>query len=700
MLRPFGKPTPLDRLVLLVIMLVAIGLRAEYLLQIEHTLDHAWPVMQALETLDRGIWPLVGQGTSVLFASGPVTGYLYLPFIALTRSPLGAYLLVIALNTLGVLLTYRASRVLVGPRWALIAAGLMAVNPWVIEYSRTSWVQSLLPFFVPAVAWLLWPVLLGQSRRPVRRLALALTMLALLCLSYLLAFVLVIPVGLLLFIFRARVPRRGLAIGGTVFVVLSALYGLGLLGQWETVQARLGEFSSGPAMVSAEAWDHAVRLVSGGDYELVRGQQAPAGDSAPRHDLSRLAHLVILAAMLGGIGLAAWAVVGRHGDDNPAVGLGGVLRRFAPVDAHTRQAAIIALAWFLLPVLLMTYVSQMVHPFYQLLGLPAGFVLAAWGLGMVLRPQTRPGAILLAALAVPLAVLMGLNSARYYQETAALPGAHGLTALSLEYGLPLGAAIRDAMPENPVDGVAFVDLEGWLLNSLAGRWFPTMREARAAEFNIIPQGGGVYVAAHDPALAIPAGEPRRVAPLGSTEAARFSLPDGWLITVDAFAPDAAVLCTVDNPEPLREGEGYQARVNVPGEQGIALRAYDLRVDETARWTLTTLWRVEARSDVINQRLFGAFAHLFDADSTRVAIIDGADVPGHEWRVGDCHVHRMTFFLPEDGPPPFTLRVGQFDAINHENVIFRLPPDSVDGDYSPLFTLEPSIRPPDGGGQAG
>lgn len=692
-LRPFGRAAALDRLALLVIMLVAIWLRAEYLLQIEHNTDHAWPIMQALETLDRGIWPLVGQGTSVLFASGPVTGYLFLPVVALTRSPLGAYLVAIALNTLGVLLTYRASRTLVGPRWALIAAGLMAVNPWVIEYSRTSWVQSLLPFFVPAVAWLLWPVLLGQSRRPVRRTALALTVLALACLSYLLACALLIPVGLLLLIFRERVPRRGLAIGGTVFVILSALYGLGLAGQWETVQARIGEFSSGPAAVSSEAWDHAVRLVSGADYEAARGQDAPTADSALRRDLSRLAHLAILAALLAGIALAGWASVGRDGADRPSTGLSGLLRCLAPVDGHTRAAAIIALSWFLLPVLLMTYVSQMVHPFYQLLTLPAGFVLAAWGLGMIFRPETRRGALLLTALAVPFAVLMGLNSARYYQETAALPGAHGLTALSLEYGLPLGAAIREALPTNPADGVAFVDLEGWLLNSFAGQWFPTMREARAAEFNIIPAGGGVYVAAHDPGTDNSLQNP----PLGSEESARLVLPDGWQITVDAFPPGAADLCTVDNTEPLLPDGDFHGRVDAPGEQGIALRAYDLRVDETGLWTLTTLWRVEARSDVINERLFGAFAHLFDANSARMAIVDGAEVPGHEWRVGDCHVHRMTFVLPEDGRPPFTLRVGQFDAIHHENVIFRLPPDSVDGDYSPLFTLAPSLTRVEAGG---
>ena len=102
----------------------------------------------------------------MLFANPALTGYLYLPFVALSRSPLGAYLLIISLNSAAVLLAYRAVRSLLGAFPALVAAALMAVNPWVIEYSRDTWVQSLLPFFTCAIAWLLWPVLLGSSRSP------------------------------------------------------------------------------------------------------------------------------------------------------------------------------------------------------------------------------------------------------------------------------------------------------------------------------------------------------------------------------------------------------------------------------------------------------------------------------------------------------------------------------------------------------
>ncbi|MBN1963997.1 MAG: hypothetical protein JW910_05090 [Anaerolineae bacterium] len=675
---------------LLMIMLIAVFLRAEYLLQIEHNTDHAWPVTQALETLDRGIWPLVGQGTSVLFASPPLTGYLYLPVVAITRSPLGVYVFVIALNTLAVLLAYRAVKTLLGWRPALIAALLLAVNPWVVEYSRTSWVQSLVPFFATATAWLLWPVLLGQSRRPVRRTTLALIMLTGLAQTYLLGFALVLPVALLIVIFRRRVPVRGLLIGGAVFVLALALYGAGLLAQWDTVQTRLNDFSSGEARLTDEAISHAVRLVTGDGYALARGTDAPMADSALRHDLSQIAHMGLVLALVVGIVRAGWEMVmavARRGINSPAangkkstkvdsdraaavgseftsVGLSVSAWEFMP---GRRDAALIALVWFALPVVMMSYVGQPVHPFYQLIGLPAGYVLAAWGLSPTVRLPRPIRVALILLVALPFSILMGLNSARYYQETAAIPGAHGLSALSLEYGLPVGAAVWEALP---ADGVGyFAEEQGWILNSFSGRAFPVWHETRAPAFSIIPAGGGVYVAAHE------ATAPAFAPPTGAQRAASFTTPDGLLLTIDAFPPEAAARCATED-----------GAFDVPSEQGLTLHAAWLAPTEGG-YTLTTLWRVDGRPAEADHWLFAPFAHLFDAAGQRVGVISGEAVPGYEWRIGDCHVHQMWLALPPDAAGPFTLQIGQYDAIRAENAIFVLP----DGEYTPLYALPDQLE---------
>ena len=631
------------RNLLVLIMLLAAFLRAEYLLQIEHNVDHAYPIWQALQTLDRGSFPLTGEGTSVLFANPPLTGYLFLPVVALTRSPLGVYVLVIALNTLGVLLAYRSARLIVGETLALIAAFLMAVNPWVIEYSRTSWVQSLLPFLVPALTYALWSVLLGKAAHPGRRLLIAFVILTVLAQTYLLDFMLVIPVGLLIVVFWRRIPKRALVAGVTLFALAAAIYGAGLLAQRAAVEQRLSSFSSSAPHLSSEALGHALRLVTGSDYAIARGTLAPIRDSALRENLSNGAQVALLVILVVGIGRAVGQVIG----------------------GAQRERAVIVLVWFALPIILMSYVTQVVHPFYQLPGIPAGYVLAAWGFGVLLRPITRlsspqaAGAVA-AALLIPFGVLMGINSARYYQDTAATPGIDGLSALPLDYGLKLGEAIRDRLP-----ATVYSDVDEWDLSSFSGETLDFVRDARAPAFNFIPPNGGLYVAAYP-------SEPV-TDPLGVDQAVKLHLPDGTLLVVDHLSQSA------DRP--------ITQNLNIPGDQGITLASYRLG-HAGDQWTLTTYWRIDARVDQIDTRLFAPFAHIFDADGKRVLIVDGQSVPGYEWRVGDLHAHRMNFALPTDGVAPYSISVGQYDALHNQNVIFVLP----SGEYTPLIPLPDQLRP--------
>jgi 4-amino-4-deoxy-L-arabinose transferase-like glycosyltransferase len=636
-----------EKFILWAVMLAAALLRVQYFLQIEHNIDHAYPIWQALQTLEHGVWPLAGQSTSVLFDNPALTGYLYLPLIALTRSPLSAYILIIALNTLAVLLAFRAVRTLLGVRPALVAAALMAVNPWVIEYSRSAWVQSLLPFFACAIAWLLWPVLLWRSRNPLRRTILALLILTLMTQTYLLAFMMVIPVGALLLIFWRRVSMRAVIIGGAVFLLVSAFYGLALWSQRDAVEQRLDNFSSRPAQLRSEAWDHAVRLVSGSDYALARGQNAPAGDWAFRQSLSQIAHYGILAALVLGLARAIFAIwLGRSA--------------VSPLQIRQHDVAIILFVWFGLPVLLMSYVGQPIHPFYQLLGLPAGYALAAWGMTTIFRPDTRIGGAILVALGLSVGLLMGINSARYYQETAATPGIDGTGALPLEWGLRLGRAITDHLPSG---GVVYADEAQWTFNSFAGTTFPVIRDARAPIFIIIPHGGGLYIAPHTP------GSDLSIIPILATRAETLTLPDGVTITIDVYPPNAADSLEISHP------------LEHPSEQGITLLGYDLEKRETV-YIVTTYWRVDAVSGETAGWLFAPFAHIFDESGTRVQIIDGALVPGSEWRIGDIHVHRMIIDLPSTGT--FSASIGQYDSVVGRNVIFS-------PGYEPLISLPSTLE---------
>ncbi len=608
-----------ERLMLWCILLIAAWLRTHLVLQIEHNVDHAYPVWQALLTLERGQFPLLGQNTSLLFPNPPLTGYLFLPLVALVRLPLAPYLLTIPLNVLGVLLAYRALRVLIGRQGALIGAFLMAVNPWVIEYSRTSWVQSLLPFLMCALTWALFPVLVGKAKHPARRTILAGGILAALANTYLLAYIVVLPVTALVVIFRRRFAWKSVLIGAAIVGAAGAVYFAAVIARGNSF-AQLQTSVTQTAHISDEAWSHALRLITGKDYAAARGSQAPIQDGDLRQSLSEAAHMVITAVTLAGIGVGAVRVI-RQRD----------------------SAALILLLWFLLPVALMTYVGLPVHPFYQLVTLPAGYGIFALGLLAVLKGIERINAPIslwawrasVTALAA-FGVLMSINSVRYYQETAVIPAAHGLTALPLSAGLEIGAELRAAAR----DGVVYSELDNpYILSSFAGM--------------LIEHGQ------YSPHL------------YGAARAWRLRIGDDLRVvdyTLERL-PDSLASANV-------------TAVNVPSDIGISLIGYaadqsdnGLRVD--------TYWRVDARLEGVDGWTFGGFAHIFDVNGGRIAVLDDGVMPGSAWRVGD--IHRYTFTLTEIDAAalPVSVAVGMYDPNRQVTAVFVMP----DGEYTQLVTLD-------------
>ena len=659
--------------ILLVIMLVAVFLRARLFLQIEHNIDHAYPVWQALTTLDRGVFPLVGQQTSVLFANPPLTGYLFLPLVALIRSALAPYVLVIPLNTLGVLLTYRALRRLIGTDGALIGAALMAVNPWVIEYSRTSWVQSLLPFLVPTLFYALVPVLLGIAKHPARRVMIAFAILTVLAHTYLLGYIMLIPVGVLLVIFRKRIKWRAVAVGVLIFGLTAGLYGIGLLGQRDQTAARVENFASEPPRLSAEAWTHAVRLVTGADYELARGTQAPIQDSASRHELSLISHYVLYAALLIGLVIAAYSVIRRRD-----------------------ERMMILLIWFGVPIVLMSYVGQVIHPFYQLFGIPAGYGLVGLTVVSVIRfadeklktqrkdakAQRRNVGWLSLIVAVLLAahsVLMAINSSRYYEETARIPGAHGLTALSLEWGMRLGDNIRELLPPN---GTVYSDLDApYILSSFAGQVLDYVSYPPYAQVNsyvqIFPVNGGVKVYSFTPESEVSSYR------FGDVGRRRILLPDAVSVAIE-YVEDSEfavhLLPTINIASVMGDS---------PTDQGLLLFGYNLhRNPDEDNYFFWTVWRVLEHTQEIERRDFQLFVHFFDSQGNRIAVLDMQAIPTSLWRVGDIHVYWMEIPVQFDAISPTEIGFGLYDPNAQINAIFVTP----EGEYTPIIMLPEQWTP--------
>ncbi|MCZ7538362.1 MAG: hypothetical protein M5U29_00230 [Anaerolineae bacterium] len=625
-----------ERLALLAILLVGAWLRFQHMGSIEVNIDQVYPIWQALHTLDAGQFPLTGQGTSVLFDNPPLTGYFYLPVVALTRQALAVYVLTIALNTLAVWLAYRGLRWLLGTRAALVGAALFAANPWIIEDSRRTWVQALAPFFVALVFWALAPVLTGQTRHPARRTLVALIGLALFAHTYLLAYALIAPVGLLILVHRRRVPRRALAAGVAVFAALLALYAAGLLSNWERTTSRAESFAEGGARLSDEALSHALRLVSGGGYADVRGANAPADDAALRQDLSAAIHAVwtALIALGAGAALRAW--------------------RRSP-DAQQRDGALILLVWFALPVLLMSYVSRAVHPFYLLLTVPAGHGLAAYALRPLL--SRRAGLLIVGVLVVVSSALNGLSAVRFAQNTAAHPDEDLPGTLPLAELTALGERIRAAREP----GMAVLaPMDEWTAEVMAGRAIRAEHLSELERALIVPPGGALIVTVQR------AGEPASPPPLYAEPVGEpLLLADGAIIRLWAVTPDRLLIA---HP------------AAIPSDVGVRFAGWTLsgELAPGATVALDLFWRVEALHPDRGIWMFAPFAHLYDGDGARLAVADGALIPALDWAPGDLLAYRLTVSVPADAAGPFALRAGLFDGVRARddgtpgiNAIFRL-----------------------------
>ncbi len=613
-----------SQLSLFSILLIAAALRLHNLGAIEHNVDHAYPIWQALSTLEQGSLPLIGQGTSVLFANPALTGYLYIPALLVARSPYAPYLLVIALNTLAIWFAYRAMRRLWDDSAALIGAFLLAVSPWVIEYSRTTWVQALLPFFACLTFALFTPVWLGQARRPQRRFWLGCVALAAMTQTYLLAFAALIPVGLLSLIFRRRIGWHGLLIGTVIILIPTAIYGMGLLSDSTQTFGRLRGFTQGTAALSPEALNHALRLVTGRDYAAARGLDAPIQDAVLRFQLSEVAHWLLTLALLGG------AVI--------------MLRR-----GHS--AAVITLIWGALPPLMMSYVSQAVHPFYLLLTLPALHLLAGVGLAAAAR-QIRWQTAGKAALALCLAafgVLCVLNVLRYAEESLATPSIDGLTALPLAEGVPMAQQFLSA--ERIGAATVFADIDGWILNSLAGRLFEVDRDVNISETLYYTQNGGVY-------LLFGGADQTQPVPSASRISETYTFADGGMV-VASFMPNAAFIAPT---------------AMLTSDKGITLISAEIigALSAGQRATVQLAFRVDELLPERANWLFTPFVHVYNGDGRRILIADGAVTPGWAWRLGDVQQKRVQLLVPEDASGALRVEVGLYDGVRGEAALFELP----------------------------
>lgn len=609
------------------------------------THDLAWQGWEAARIVN-GVYPLLGQPSSVFLDNPPLMGYIQAIPLFFWRSPWSIFIFITLLNTLAIPFVYAAVEPLFGRRAAVFSAVLFAINPWIAHFSRFTWTQGLLPFFLAVMFWG-WVPLCSPEPPPSQpgfhwRFFAGWLALTGLCMTYVLSLAMLAPAGLLLLLFWRRLPQRSLAAGVAVLALALGVYGWGVIDKLDQNSGKFFDFlnRAGERTGAAETGDetgqilnftddalkHALRFVTGRDYV---GQDFGGLDvegALPVPIVSQLARWVLTAAFL--------------------IGLGQLL--FEGVS-NGRPAGWLLLIWFFVPVGLMMVLpaSVFVHPHYLLFTLPAGSVIAAVGLDRCVRSTAasvwQPVSLWLVgifflAVGGQFALSLGQSS----QAAQAHPLARGLDSLPLSAAAAVGDDIRAfyAGAAGPIPQRVHVAANHQIVSAMSGMWLESTQELQPPVWTLFPASGSMLsvVATHQ-------------IPLDVAPAAVIEQADGMSILLL-------------EPEPL---EAPQNAVEVESEAGLTFlghSAADFGADELL---VTTYWRVDVLHAARSEWFVSPFVHVIDGEGQTVVNVGPHGRWGYLWRVGDVYVSTVAVERPAAAAK---LGIGLFDPISGRTFLLR------------------------------
>lgn len=379
--------------------------------------DHAVRTL-ALEIARDGKFP-TGVLSSVGIANGPSAPFvLALPTLLSTEhQPLSVY--VGLLNVAAIPVSYLLGRDLFGQRAGLLAAALIAVNPWLVAYGRRLWLNA---FIGPAAVLFLWAFHRACVSSSLRAWALAGAAVSLSAQIHLSSLPnLAAFASVLAFASRGTTPSRravrpadsephGRAALPLHRIALGGLVALLLLGPWIvlSLQPDLNRFDWDTARteaqeVGANSLERATIVMTGVAYQTVTGQGARIIDATA-------APFVLIDVLARGLAIAGWlllcTLVWREGRSNPAL-------------AATCLAMAIMVA---IPIVALARPSQAgqlpyLYPYYFLNLIPPlvlGAVAFAETLSRLVRHLGTPLVILIAAAHLVLAIPYFLTQEEYW----------------------------------------------------------------------------------------------------------------------------------------------------------------------------------------------------------------------------------------------------------------------------------------------
>jgi 4-amino-4-deoxy-L-arabinose transferase-like glycosyltransferase len=145
--------------------LVFLGDEGRDVLVMKHIIEGFQAFLQGNFSRAADLLTLLGPTSSVGgFFLGPFYYYFTAPSLLLAGfDPVGPAIMVALVGVATVWLVYHVGKEFFGTRAALIAAGLYAISPLVITYSRSSWNPNVMPFFTLLLMYVLYKSVILKS---------------------------------------------------------------------------------------------------------------------------------------------------------------------------------------------------------------------------------------------------------------------------------------------------------------------------------------------------------------------------------------------------------------------------------------------------------------------------------------------------------------------------------------------------------
>jgi uncharacterized membrane protein len=606
--------------------------------EIRYGYDHSYPAFQILGLLDGGQWPIVGQPSSVFLDNPVLMAYIQAVPLLLWRSPLAVQLFVLVFNSIAVWFVYKVTVEMLDRNAGLAAAFLFAINPWIVYFSRTTWVQSLVPFLMVVIAWGLWPSWV-RDRPASRRFLAGGVAVTLLTQTYIAAWGVLPQIGLLLVIFRRKNPRRELLAGLAIFFAAVSFFVFGLMNRSEVNSLKAGAFFSESGLrFSLVGFDHALRFVTGRDFRATHAAGNPSGTPWEWVSLTATIILTILFAL----------------------GLIKVVQSLRRYDKH-RPVAIVLLMWFFIPVLLtLPFGAFDLHPHYLLLTLPAGQIIAAWGAMFLLK---RPLAPILLALFLGVGFIQAHDLFRANQLVAAEPIWPNFDGWSLRYATDLGREVRQWQQSTAGDfpRVVIADGHDSLISGMSATYSRTIGNVNYPEFVLLSDSKPLLyiIDGNEPIAAwlTPWFEPLTPVFDSSPDSIPYTLAQSRLVDDSNLAQYSTV------------------EANWPSEAGLTLFGYTLNGELAPGQTIDLLmtWRVQDLHPDRGDWFVSANVHLVDSTGQILANIGDQGQWAYRWDRGDVYIQRLRIPVPETiAAGPYHLSLGLFDSIRQTTYQFILP----------------------------